>query len=100
MVHPPDDLVKYPVALLLADKDVARKSRADVARKTRALRVMPDHLVKQDCGLDDVRPSLLEQVEEVIAAASEHPLDSEQHVPWNHARAKLHRPSAPNVNEL
>jgi hypothetical protein len=92
VVHPPDDLVKYPVALLLADKDVARK--------TRALRVMPDHLVKQDCGLDDVRPSLLEQVEEVIAAASEHPLDSEQHVPWNHARAKLHRPSAPNVNEL
>ena len=62
-VQPLDDVVGDPVAVLLADHDVAGE--------VGALGVLPEHLVEEVGGLDGVGGRLLEEVEELAVLGGE-----------------------------
>ena len=62
-VQPLVDVVGDPVALLLADHDVARQ--------VRAVGIVGEHLVEEVGAADDVRGRLLEQIEEHAVLAGE-----------------------------
>src|SRR3954454_20610983 len=63
LVEALDDVVRDPVALLLADHDVARQLAV--------VRPPVEHVLEDLAGLDDVAASLLEQVEELALARRE-----------------------------
>src|SRR4051812_21993819 len=63
LVEALDDVVRDPVALLLADHDLARQ----LAMVGPAV----EHVLEDLAGLDDVAPGLLEQVEELALARRE-----------------------------
>src|SRR3954447_4382893 len=63
LVEAPDDVVRDPVALLLADQDVAGQ--------VRPLGIGAQHLVEQVGGADDVAAGLLEQVEVLAVPGDE-----------------------------
>src|SRR4051794_14454425 len=60
LVEAADDVVRDPVALLLADQDVAREGGV--------LGVAAQHLIEQIRGAEDVARGLLEQVEELAVS--------------------------------
>ena len=61
LVEALDDVVRDPVALLLADQDVARELAV--------LGELAQHLVEQLRGAQDVAAGLLEEVEELAVAS-------------------------------
>src|SRR5918999_1043060 len=63
LVEPLDDVVRDPVAVLLADQDVARELAA--------VGVVAQHLLEQPGGAQDVAAGLLEQVEELAVTRCE-----------------------------
>ncbi len=73
LVQAPDDVVRDPVPVLLADQDVARQVGPAVG-------VRAQHLIEQISGAEDVAASFLEQVEELAVAGGKRQAHGAAHV--------------------